>query len=49
MVISKIDYTPDNVILRVEPTKSGLVDWQDAINKKVIDITNSNVPSAYSV
>lgn len=49
MVISKIDYTPDNVILRVEPTKSGLVDWQDAINKKVIDITNSNVPSAYIV
>jgi hypothetical protein len=49
MVITKIDYTPDNVILTVEPTKSGLVDWQDTINKKVIDITNSNVPSAYSV
>lgn len=48
MIITKIDYTLDNVILTVEPTKSGLIDWQDSINKKVVDITNAKVPSAYT-
>ena len=47
MIITKIDYRISSVILTIEPVKSGLIDWQSRINKKVVDFTNANVPDEY--
>lgn len=48
MLITKVQYLVDRVIIDVEPTKSGLVDWQKKTSLKVEDLASYNVPATYT-
>lgn len=48
MLITKIDYYLDRVILEIEIQKTGLIDWQEELSTKVEDLSSYNVPNTYS-
>ena len=48
MLITKVDYLFDRVIIEVELIKTGLVDWQEKTSLKVEDLASYNVPETYA-
>jgi len=48
MLITKVDYLFDRVIIEVELKKTGLVDWQKQTSLQVEDLASYNVPESYS-
>lgn len=48
MLITKIDYYLDRIILEIELQKTGLIDWQEKTSLKVEDISSQNVPPTYT-
>jgi len=48
MLITKVDYLFDRVIIEVELKKTGLVDWQEKTSLKVEDLASYSVPETYS-
>ena len=48
MLITKVDYLFDRVIIEVELKKTGLVDWQEKTSLKVEDLASYNVPESYT-
>lgn len=48
MLITKVDYLFDRVIIEVELKKTGLVDWQEKTSLKVEDLASYSVPETYA-
>jgi hypothetical protein len=47
MLITKVDYLFDRVIIEVELIKTGLIDWQEKTSLKVEDLASYSVPESY--
>ena len=48
MLITKVNYLFDRVIIEVELVKTGLVDWQEKTALKVEDLASYSVPEIYT-
>jgi hypothetical protein len=48
MLITKVDYFFDRVIIEVELRKSGVVNWQSKTASRVRDLASYNVPESYT-
>lgn len=48
MLITKVDYLFDKVIIEVELRKSGVVNWQSKTASRVRDLASYNVPESYT-
>ena len=48
MLITKVDYQLDRVVITIEPLRAGVVDRQEQINKKVDDISSAGTPTDYT-
>jgi hypothetical protein len=48
MLITKVDYQLDRVVLTIEMTKSDIINWQDKTAKEVNDLRSQGSPDTYS-
>jgi hypothetical protein len=48
MLITRVDYQLDKVIITIEPLRAGVINRQEEINKKVDELSSAGVPSDYT-
>lgn len=48
MLITKVDYSPDKVILTIQIVKSDIINWQDKTAKEVNDLRSQGAPASYT-
>jgi len=48
MLITKVEYTLEKIILTIEMSKSGLINWQSKTSKKVNDLMSQGIPESYT-
>ncbi len=48
MLITKVEYTLDKVVLTIEVQKAGIVEWQKQLDKKVEDSYSEGSPETYT-
>jgi hypothetical protein len=47
MLITKVDYTLEKIVLTIEMRKSGIINWQNKTSKEVNDLSSQGIPDTY--